>query len=114
MTRTTDFGAFVELAPGVEGLIHISELSSQRIRRVRDVVSEGQSVDVEILSMDAETRRIALSLKRIAEADEDAADAEAMAQHIADMKAADEAMANRPVNPNLRGGIGGPLKFDVE
>ncbi len=114
VTRTTDFGAFVELAPGVEGLIHISELSTQRIRRVRDVVSEGQSVDIEVLSMDAESRRIALSLKRIAQDDEDAADADAMAQHIADMKAADEAMANRPVNPNLRGGIGGPLKFDVE
>ena len=114
VSRIADFGAFVELTPGVEGLIHISELSSQRVRKVRDVVSEGQTVDVEILNIDHESRRIALSLKRIAQDDEDAADAEAMAQHLADMKAAEEAMANRPVNPNLRGGIGGPIKFDVE
>lgn len=105
VTRTADFGAFVELAPGVEGLIHISELSNQRVRKVRDVVSEGQSVDVEILSMDPAQRRIALSLKRIAQEAEDAADASEQAEYDANMKAAEEAMANRPVNPNLRGGV---------
>ena len=113
VTRTADFGAFVELAPGVEGLIHISELSTQRVRKVRDIVSEGQSVDVEILSMDPTNRRIALSLKRIASEAEDAADAAEQAEYDANMKAAEEAMANRPVNPNLRGGIGGAPKLDV-
>jgi small subunit ribosomal protein S1 len=114
VTRTAEFGAFVELTPGVEGLIHISELSTQRIRRVRDVVEEGQTVSVEILSVDPETRRIALSLKRIVLAEEEAEELAEQAEHDAALKAAEEAMANRPVNPNLRGGIGGPVRFDSE
>jgi small subunit ribosomal protein S1 len=115
VTRTADFGAFVELEPGVEGLIHISQLSNQRVQRVRDIVSEGQSVEVEILSVDPAARRIALSLKRIADEKEAAEDAAEQAERDADLKAAEEARANRPVNPNLRGGIGGsPMKFDAE
>jgi small subunit ribosomal protein S1 len=114
ISRIADFGAFVELEPGVEGLIHVSELSSQRTRRVRDIVSEGQSVEVEILSVDPAARRIALSLKRIALEKEDAEDAAAEAEHEAAMKAAEEAMANRPVNPNLRGGVGSQVKFGNE
>lgn len=115
VTRTTDFGAFVELEPGIEGLIHISELSTQRVRRVRDVVSEGQAVEVEILSMDPTSRRIGLSLKSIAKEKEDAADAAEEAERQADIKAAEEVMANRQVNPNLRGGIGsGAIRFDSE
>jgi small subunit ribosomal protein S1 len=114
VSRIAEFGAFVELTPGVEGLIHISELSTQRVRRVRDIVEEGQSVNVEILSVDPATRRIALSLKRIVQQAEEAEEAEEAAEREADLKAAEEAMASRPANPNLRGGIGGPIKFDVE
>jgi small subunit ribosomal protein S1 len=114
VTRVAEFGAFVELTPGVEGLIHISELSTQRVRRVRDVVDEGQTVNVEILSVDPETRRIALSLKRIVQQAEEEEELAEQAEHDAALKAAEEAMANRPVNPNLRGGIGGPVKFDAE
>jgi small subunit ribosomal protein S1 len=115
VTRTTEFGAFVELEPGVEGLIHISELSTQRIRRVKDVVSEGQSVEVEILSMDPAARRIGLSLKAIAKQKEAAEEAAEEAERLADIKAAEETMASRPVNPNLRGGIGSSaIKIDTE
>ena len=114
VTRIAEFGAFVELTPGVEGLIHISELSTQRVRRVRDILEEGQTVIVEVLSMDAATRRIALSLKKIATEEEAAAEAAEQAENEADLKAAEEAMASRPVNPNLRGGIGGPIKFGTE
>lgn len=112
VTRIAEFGAFVELEPGVEGLIHVSELSTQRVRKVRDIVSEGQTVQVEILSVDPEARRISLSLKRISQQAEDDADAAEQAEHEAAMKAADEAMANRPVNPNLRGGIGSRPKVE--
>jgi small subunit ribosomal protein S1 len=63
VTRLAEFGAFVELEPAVEGLIHISELSPQRVRRVKDIVQEGQEVQVMILSVDAAQRRISLSLK---------------------------------------------------
>jgi small subunit ribosomal protein S1 len=115
VTRVADFGAFVELEPAVEGLVHVSELSTQRVRRVRDVVSEGQTVEVEILSVDVDSRRIALSLKRISQEKEDAEDAAAEAERQADLKAAEELRANRPVNPNLRGGIGSaPIRFDTE
>ena len=65
--RITDFGAFVELAPGVEGLAHISELSDRHIRRVEEVVRVGQQVTVKILDVDEERRRMSLSLKRYAE-----------------------------------------------
>ena len=58
-----EFGAFVRLAPGVEGLIHVSELSHKRVFRVADVLSEGQEVEVLVLSVDPEQQRISLSLK---------------------------------------------------
>lgn len=115
VSRIADFGAFVELEPGVEGLVHVSELATQRVRRVRDIVSEGQAVEVEILSLDPTARRIALSLKRIAAEKEAAEEAAQRAEQEAELKAAEELMANRPVNPNLRGGIGNsPVRFDSE
>jgi small subunit ribosomal protein S1 len=64
VTKIMDFGAFVELMPGVEGLVHISELSTKRIAHVREVVKEGEWVDVYILSINSETKRIALSIKQ--------------------------------------------------
>lgn len=106
VTRIAEFGAFVELEPGIEGLIHVSQLSNQRVRRVRDVVEEGQAVEVEVLTVDTEARRIGLSLKAIAQAKDDAEAAAEQAERLADIKSAEELMANRPVNPNLRGGIG--------
>jgi small subunit ribosomal protein S1 len=57
-----DFGAFVELEPGIEGLIHISELSPTRVRRVADLVKPGQEVEVRILKVEQEVKKIALSL----------------------------------------------------
>ncbi len=68
VTRTADFGAFIELEPGLEGLVHISELSNQRVRAVTDVVKPGDSVQVRVLEIDKEARRISLSMKRAAEA----------------------------------------------
>lgn len=68
-----DFGAFVELVPGVEGLIHISELSDKHIRACSDVVNPGQEVEVRVLGVDGEARRISLSLKADTEAPPDAA-----------------------------------------
>jgi len=62
VTRVTDFGAFVELEPGIEGLIHISELSPSRVRRVIDVVKPEQEVEVRILKVDPDEKKIALSL----------------------------------------------------
>lgn len=106
VTRIADFGAFVEVAPGIEGLLHVSELSTQRVRRVRDVVSEGQEITVQVQNIDPAARRMSLSLKAMT-AEAEAADAAAEdAERDADEQGATDRMANRPVNPNLRGGIG--------
>ena len=64
VTKITDFGAFVDLGSGTEGLIHISELADQRIKSPKDVVKEQQVVTVKVLSIDVATRRIGLSLKQ--------------------------------------------------
>jgi len=65
VTRVTDFGAFVELEPGVEGLIHLSELSwSKKVRKPADVVKPGDSVEVVVLGVSVGERRISLGLKQ--------------------------------------------------
>lgn len=66
VTRLADFGAFVELAGGVEGLVHISELGSGFVRSVGDVVSEGDLVQAKVIDVDEESRRISLSIKQLA------------------------------------------------
>ena len=63
VTRIADFGAFVQLMPGVEGLVHISELSYKRVAKVSSVISEGQDLEVKILSVDKEAQKISLSHK---------------------------------------------------
>lgn len=65
VTRLTEFGAFVRLEAGIEGLIHISELSHKRVWRASDVVQEGQEVEVQIVSVDPSNQRIGLSLKAL-------------------------------------------------
>ena len=65
VTRLTDFGAFVEIEPGVEGLIHVSEMSwSKKVRRPSDVLKPGDQVDAVILAVKPEERRISLGLKQ--------------------------------------------------
>jgi small subunit ribosomal protein S1 len=64
VTRLADFGAFVELEAGLEGMVHISELSNQRVRTPGDVVKIGQEVGVRILEVDAENRRVSLSMRQ--------------------------------------------------
>jgi small subunit ribosomal protein S1 len=101
-----DFGAFVKLEPGVEGLIHISELAHGRVFRTSDVLSEGQEVEVKILSVDMEKQRISLSLKALLPPPE----------RPGEKKVADEDLplpADAPKPPRkqaqqLKGGIGGP------
>ncbi len=71
ITRLADFGAFVEVSPGIEGLIHISEMAHERVFHPRDVVSEGEEVIVRILDIDMGRRRISLSLKQVIDEQED-------------------------------------------
>jgi small subunit ribosomal protein S1 len=64
VVRLQPFGAFVELAPGIDGLIHVSNLSDKRINHPKDVVSEGQDVEVVIEKVDAAQKKIGLALWR--------------------------------------------------
>ncbi len=66
VTRLTDFGAFVEIRPGVEGLIHISEMSwTKRVRKPSDLLQRGEEVEAAVLKIDPDAKRIALGLKQV-------------------------------------------------
>lgn len=100
VTRLADFGAFVDLGSGAEGLVHISELADHRIKSPKDVVKEQQVITVKVLSVDPATRRIALSLKQASGnvEDEDAP----LREEDKAMKKLREKFGNGP----LKGGIG--------
>jgi len=66
--RLTTFGAFVELFPGVEGLVHISQIAHQHIATPHEVLKEGQEVQVKVLEVHPEQQRISLSIKALQEA----------------------------------------------
>jgi len=68
VTKLVNFGAFVRVRDGLEGLIHISELSHQRVAHPGDVVHEGQTLKLKIISLDSERHRLGLSLKQAEEA----------------------------------------------
>lgn len=93
VTRLADFGAFIELMPGVEGLAHISELSDKRIKNCAEVLKVGQEIKVRVLKVDPEQRRISLSLKM--------ADAEMHADQTAEHEPAKPKKRQKP----LRGGL---------
>jgi small subunit ribosomal protein S1 len=64
VTKLTNFGAFVQLEPDLEGLLHISELSDQKIKKPQDIVKVDDELEVKILKVDSEARKIGLSLRR--------------------------------------------------
>jgi small subunit ribosomal protein S1 len=86
VVKLMEFGAFVELEPGVEGLVHISELAPKRVWRVSDVVKEGDEVDVKVLSVDPAARRISLSMKALAASPEPVKEEEPAEQPAAPAK----------------------------
>ncbi len=71
VTKVVTFGAFVEILPGVEGLVHISELAHHHVENPREIVNQGDTVKAQIIEMDAERRRLSLSLKRLEEGGEE-------------------------------------------
>jgi len=79
IVKLMTFGAFAEIIPGVDGLIHISQIANRRIGKPEDVLAEGQEVQVKITQIDAENKRISLSIRALLEpeeAEEEAAEAE--------------------------------------
>jgi small subunit ribosomal protein S1 len=71
VTKILDFGAIVEIEDAIEGLIHISEMSSEKIANVTDVVKEGQDVRAKVISLIPEERKIGLSIKRLSDEEND-------------------------------------------
>lgn len=67
VVKLTKFGAFVELEPGVEGLVHVSQISDKRVATPSEVLKEGQMVNAKILNVDAKERKISLSIKQALE-----------------------------------------------
>ena len=105
VSRIAQFGAFVKLEPGVEGLVHISELATRRIRSVSDVAREGQQVECRVITIDPDEQRLSLSIKALAPSPA------AKEQPAAEDPEADEPEAPPPVvkkrNTPLKGGTGG-------
>jgi small subunit ribosomal protein S1 len=93
VTKIANFGVFVELAPGLEGLLHISEISDHKVEKPEDVLKVGQELEVKILRVDSDERKIGLSLKR--------------AQWAAEEVAREEERSQRASKRGLRGGLEG-------
>jgi small subunit ribosomal protein S1 len=106
VTKITNFGVFVGLEDGLEGLLHISELADHKVENPEDVVKVGDEIEVKILRVDTEDRKIGLSRKRVDWAEEDEAAAAADAGAGSDQKGAQAASQQE-----LKGGLGeaGPL-----
>jgi small subunit ribosomal protein S1 len=97
VTKLTNFGVFVELEPGLEGLLHISELADQKVESPEEVVKVGDEVEVKILRVDPADRKIGLSRKRL---EDEGVEPEAGAE--------EPAAAGAAAKPReLRGGTGG-------
>jgi len=63
VTKITSFGAFVELKDGIDGLVHISQISEERIEKIKDVLKPGQQVTARVIKIDRDERRLGLSIK---------------------------------------------------
>jgi predicted RNA-binding protein with RPS1 domain len=107
VSRIADFGAFVRLEPGVEGLVHVSELASRRVRSVADVVKEGQAVECRVLSVDPDEQRMSLSIKALESKPAEPVGQDGAAE--AEEPAVEEpAPVKRKRTTPLKGGLGGP------
>ena len=71
IVKLMTFGAFAEIIPGIDGLIHISQIADRRIGKPEDVLTEGQTVDVKIIDIDTEKKRISLSIRALLEEEDD-------------------------------------------
>lgn len=85
VARMTDFGAFVELAPGVDALLHVSQISKEHVNKPSDVLSIGQEIEAKIVDFNEEERKISLSMKALAK--EAAPAAEAVQEETAEAPA---------------------------
>ena len=99
VTKVVTFGAFVEILPGVEGLVHISELAQHHVENPREVVSQDDVVNVKVIEIDADRRRLSLSLKRVEEGEavQPRADGAPLA---ANLDLSEDVFGNEPARPS--------------
>ncbi|MBW8034981.1 MAG: 30S ribosomal protein S1 [Planctomycetes bacterium] len=106
VTKLTNFGVFIELEPDLEGLLHISELSDEKIDKPQDVVNLGDELEVKILRVDTDARKIGLSLRRVQWAAESDAGEKLSTEEQAKISEDMEVMGDAP---QRRGGLDGML-----
>jgi small subunit ribosomal protein S1 len=82
VSKLASFGAFIELEEGIDGLVHISQISDERVQKVRDVLAPGQEVEARVIKIDAVERRIGLSIRAAAVAEEEFEVSEDMLQGL--------------------------------
>ena len=94
VTKTTNFGAFVELEDQLEGLLHISEISDQKINTPEEVIKVGDIADVKVIKVDIENRKIGLSMKDVTDEEKEALDEAAKQREaeLSELSAADSEM----------------------
>lgn len=100
--RVAEFGAFVEISPGVEGLVHISELDHKRVQRTEDAVKVDQIVQVRVLKIDRDSRRVSLSIKALKPAPEAPAGGPGGARKGPAMKTPEEIKKESPAFRRLK------------
>jgi small subunit ribosomal protein S1 len=101
ITKLASFGAFARVDDGIEGLIHVSELSDKRINHPKEVVKEGDSMQLRVIKIDSAKRRLGLSLKRVNEqeySEYDEADTEEWVEEESEAQAEPGAEASTPDN----------------
>jgi small subunit ribosomal protein S1 len=105
VTKITNFGVFIGLEDGLEGLLHISELAEHKVEDPEEVVKVGEEIEVKVLRVDTDERKIGLSLKRVDWGEEEE-------RAAAEAEAAENAAAPTAAEGDLKGGLGsgeGPL-----
>jgi small subunit ribosomal protein S1 len=98
VTKLTNFGVFVGLEDGLEGLLHISELADHKVENPEEIVKVGDQIEVKILRVDTDERKIGLSRKRVEWAEEAQADGDSQQ---------DKERAATVAPAELKGGVGG-------
>ena len=106
VTKITNFGVFIGLEDGLEGLLHISELADQKVENPEDVVKVGDELEVKVLRVDTEDRKIGLSRRRVDWSEEQEAEAQKREAEESGTAATATGGANIPAD-QLKGGLGG-------
>jgi small subunit ribosomal protein S1 len=113
IAKVTNFGAFVELEPDLEGLLHISELADHKIDKPQDIVKQGDEVEVKILRVDNEARKIGLSLRRVQwAAEEEAAETGQRPRPVAVQTVMSDEEMDQIVKPQEKAGEAEPAESE--